>query len=219
MRGAIPTSAQISRISSAAPAVGAPLVDRDPPADDVLLELVERALHLGAALRVDRLVARRSGVLREHGLLDGLRRVLALELVLDLRRAVELGAVRGLDLVEQALVDLRLLDHDLLLAGLRGQLALRGAELLDLVVRDLERVEHLGLGDLVGTGLDHQDRVVGAGDDQVELGLGDVGLGRVDDELALELADAHRADLRRERDVGQRQRGRGAVHREDVVGD
>ena len=100
-----------------------------------------------------------------------------------------------------------------------GQLALRGAQLLDLVVRDLERVEQLGLGDLVGTGLDHQDRVVGAGHDQVEVGLGDVGLRGVHDELALELADAHGGHLRGERDVRQRERGGGAVHREDVVGD
>ena len=99
-----------------------------------------------------------------------------------------------------------------------GQLALGGAELPDLLVGDLERVEQLGLGDLVRARLDHQERVVGAGHDQVELGLGDLGLVGVDHELALELADAHRAHLGRERDVGQGQRGGGAVHREDVVG-
>ena len=44
-------------------------------------------------------------------------------------------------------------------------------------MRDVERVEHLGLGDLVGAGLDHQDGVVGAGDDEVEVGVVDeVGL-------------------------------------------
>ena len=69
-------------------------------------------------------------------------------------------------------------------------------------------------------GLDHQDRVLGAGDDQVELELASeqVRLGRVDDEVAVDLADPHRADRRRERDVGDHQRRRGAVHREDVVG-
>ena len=98
-----------------------------------------------------------------------------------------------------------------------AQLTLGGAELLDLLVGDVERVEQLGLGDLVRARLDHQERVVGAGHDQVELGLGEVGLVRVDHELALELADPHRAHVGRERDVGQRQRGGGAVHREDVV--
>ena len=110
------------------------------------------------------------GVLREHRLLDGLRRVLALELVLDLGGLVEVRAVGGLDLVEQPLVDLRRLDVELLLAGLLGQLALGCAELLDRVVRDVERVEDLRLGDLVGARLDHQDGLLGAGHDEVEVG-------------------------------------------------
>ena len=73
--------------------------------------------------------------------------------------------------LEQALVDLGLLDLDLLLAGLLAQLLHRGDELLDLAVGDVERVEDLGLADALGAGLDHQDRLVGAGDDQVELEL------------------------------------------------
>ena len=91
VRGSMPTSAATSRISSGA-AVGAPLVDGDPPPDDVLLELVEGALRLARrSASVSALAV--AGVLREHLLLDGLGRVLALELVLDLRRAVELVAV------------------------------------------------------------------------------------------------------------------------------
>ncbi len=50
-----------------------------------------------------------------------------------------------------------------------GQLALQRAQLLDLRVGDVERVEDLRLGDLVGARLDHQDRLLGAGDDQVEV--------------------------------------------------
>ena len=96
---------------------------------------------------------------------------------------------------EQALVDRRGLDRDLLLAGLRGQLLHRADELLDLGVGDVERVEHLGLGDAVGAALDHQDRVLGAGDDQVHLEVLVLLLGRVDDEVAVELADADRADV------------------------
>ena len=56
------------------------------------------------------------------------------------------------------------------LADLLGELALQRAELLDLRVGDVERVEDLGLGDLVRAGLDHQDRVLGARHDQVEVG-------------------------------------------------
>ena len=124
-----------------------------------------------------------------------------------------------LDLGEHALVDLRDLDLDLLLAGLLGQLALGGAQLLDLAVGDVERVEDRRLGDLVGAGLDHQDGLLGARDHQVERALEHPLLVGVDDEVALlVLADAHGADRHRERDVRHHQRGAGAVHREDVVG-
>ncbi len=124
--------------------------------------------------------------------------------------------------VEHGLVDLDDLELFLGLAHLLGELALQRAELLDLRVGDVERVEDLRLGDLVGARLDHQDRLLGAGHDQVEvggrLGVGEqVGLGRVDDEVAVDLADAHRAHRGGQRDVGDHQRGRGAVHREDVV--
>ena len=108
---------------------------------------------------------------------------------------------------------------DLLLAGLLAQLVLGLAEPLDLGVGDVERVEDLGLGDLVGAGLDHQDGLLGAGDHQVERALEQPLLVGVDEEVALRvLADAHGADGRREGDVGDHQRGAGAVHREDVVG-
>ncbi len=199
-------------------AVGALLVDRDALADDRLLEAVERELRLLAVLgvRVGLWVA---GVLLEDGGLDGLRRILALELVDHLGRGVELRAVAGADLVEEVLVDDGRLDRELRLAGLLGELALGGTELADRVVGDVERVEDLGLGDLVRPGLDHQDGLVGAGDDQVEIGVADeVLLARIDDEVAVHLADAHGADRRRERDLGQHQRRGGAVHREDVVG-
>ncbi len=62
---------------------------------------------------------------------------------------------------------------------------------------DVERVEDLRLGDLVGAGLDHQDALAGAGDDQVEIGVVEqVLLVGVDDEVAVDLADPDRADGR-----------------------
>jgi hypothetical protein len=94
---------------------------------------------------------------------------------------------------------------------------LDGAELLDLGVRDVERVEDLGLGDLARAGLHHEDRVLGAGDDEVQVGLlEELLLRRVDDEVALHLADADRADGRGQRDGREHERRGGAVHREDV---
>ena len=84
---------------------------------------------------------------------------------------------------------------------------------------DIERVEDLGLGDLVGARLDHRDAIEGAGDDQVEVGvLEQILLVGVDDEVAVDLADADRADGGGHGRAGKLQRGGGAVDREDVVG-
>ena len=130
--------------------------------------------------------------------------------------------MRGADLLEQCLLDLDRLEDFLLLADFLGQVTLQRAQLLDRGMSDVEGVEDLGLGDLAGARLDHQDRLLGTRDDQVEvravLGVGEqVLLVRIDDEVAVDLADAHGADRRRQRDVGDHQRGGRAVHREDVV--
>ena len=117
------------------------------------------------------------------------------------------------------LVHLRRGDLVLVLARLPAQLVLGLADLLDRGVGDVERVEHLCLGDLVGAGLDHQDGLFGARDHEVERRLEQPLLVRVDEEVALGvLADANGAHGRREGDVRHHQRGAGAVHREDVVG-
>ena len=106
-----------------AAAVGALLVDGDALADDRLLDLVEGELRALAVLAVGVGVGI-AGVLLQHGLLDRLGRRLALELVLDLRRRVERGAVALADLAHELLVDDGRLDDELLLAGHLGQLAL-----------------------------------------------------------------------------------------------
>src|SRR5205814_755368 len=77
--------------------VGALLVDGDALADDLLLEPVERELGLLAELRILGRVDR-AGVLLDDLLLDGLGGRLAVELVVDLRRGVQRGAVRLADL-------------------------------------------------------------------------------------------------------------------------
>ena len=70
----------------------------------------------------------------------------------------------------------------------------------DRLVAEEDRVEHRLLGDLVGARLDHHDRLLGAGDDEVDLGLLALGVGRVEDELPVDRADADRADRGVERD-------------------
>ena len=104
------------------------------------------------------------------------------------------------------------------LAGACAELFLRVADLHDLAVRELEGLEDLVLGDLVGAGLDHRQRVLRADDDQVERALLlDDRQGRVDDEIAVDPSDpdgAHRAQEGQRRD---HQRRGGAVDAEDVV--
>ena len=67
-------------------------------------------------------------------------------------------------------------------------------------------VDQQGLGHLPGEPLDHDDGVVGAGHDQVDLGFLALGVGRVQDERSVQAADAHGAHGRVERHAGTDER-------------
>ena len=98
------------------------------------------------------------------------------------------------------------------LAGELAELLLRGADALDLLVGDLERLEQRVLGNLVGAGLDHRQAFLRADDDQIEVVAAlHRGERRVDDELPVDLGDAHGADRAEERHRREHERGRGAV--------
>ena len=104
------------------------------------------------------------------------------------------------------------------LSDLSPQLVDRVADALDLAVGELEGLQHRLLGDLVGAGLDHRQRVAGADDDQVEVGvLVRLLERRVDHELAVDPGDANGSDRAEERQRRDRERGGGAVDAEDVV--
>jgi hypothetical protein len=79
-------------------------------------------------------------------------------------------------------------------ACLGEQLVLHGDELLDAGVRDRERLEHVGFGDLERAALDHHDRVLGAGDDEVHVGELELLERGVEHPLALHASDAHAGD-------------------------
>ena len=80
-----------------------------------------------------------------------------------------------------------------------------------------ECLEHRLLRHLVAARLDHRQRVARPDDDEVEGRLLHLLERRVDDQLALDPGDAHRADRPEERERRDRERRRGAVDREDVV--
>ena len=107
----------------------------------------------------------------------GLHRQRRSELVLDLvdgagRLAQADGPDRVADPPAPGLGELVRHRHvePLRLAGLLAELLLRLAELADLLVRELERLEERLLRDHVRPGLDHRERVLRADDDQVEIG-------------------------------------------------
>ena len=104
------------------------------------------------------------------------------------------------------------------LAGLRAQVHLRLAELDDLAVRELERLEDLLLGNLVRARLDHRQPFLRADDDQVELAVVlALAQGRVERQLAFDEADADGADRPEERHRREHKRGGCPVDAEDVV--
>jgi len=84
---------------------------------------------------------------------------------------LELGAVRGADLLDQLSSGFGTNDLGLVLAGLLAQLVLERAELLDRVVGDVEARRGSPPRSPRWRPLDHQDGLLGPGHDQVELGV------------------------------------------------
>ncbi len=86
-----------------------------------------------------------------------------------------------------------------------------------MLVAEHHGAEHHVLGQLLGLGLDHQDRVGGAGDDEVEGGVLHLLKRRVQLVLAADIADAGGADRTHEGHAGEGE-GRGGRHHGDDVG-
>ena len=80
----------------------------------------------------------------------------------------------------------------------------------------MERFHELLLGELVGGAFDHDDVVLGADIDEVEVAPAHFLVGRVGDELAIDATDAHGGDGTRERDVADHERGARAIDEEHV---
>ena len=108
--------------------------------------------------------------------------------------------------------------HEILVGGpaLSDQLLLDPDELADALLRHLERLEHLGLGDLQRAALDHDDRVGGAAHDEVDRGDLEVLEGGIEDPVVLDPAHAHRGERPVPRHRGEAERGAGGDDAEDV---
>ena len=90
-------------------------------------------------------------------------------MLLRVERVAEAVADLALELLRVGLVELRLDDGALGLAGLGDEFLDAGDDLLDLAVGELDGVDDALFGDLAGAGLDHRDAVLGADDHDVEL--------------------------------------------------
>ena len=87
---------------------------------------------------------------------------------------------------------------------------------LEVAVAEHHGAEHDLLGQLLRFRLDHQHRVLGAGDDEIELALQHLVELRIEHIFVVDEADAGGADRAHERRARERQCRRGGDHRQDV---
>ncbi len=201
------------------PAVGPDMLVEDRLADDLGFHL----FHEGAEELLLHLVGEGVGELGGGFLLDRPDRVPAGHLALHETGLLHLVVGEGPHLVALGELDGHLGEGKLFLPAELAELPLEAAKLGDGLLGLLDRLDHQFLGDLLGPALDHRDALFGAGDDDLEIGLGDLLVGRVDDELTVDRADAGRGDGAVERDVRD-VHGRGGgddgenVRRIDLIG-
>ena len=120
------------------------------------------------------------------------------------------------DLADHRLVLGRRLPVPQRLAARFDQLVDHADRRLLLLVAEHDRAQHDFFRQLVGFRFDHQHGGFRAGDDEVQRRRRELGLGRVQHVLAVDVADARGADRAVERNAREHQRGRSADHRRDV---
>ncbi len=156
------------------------------------------------------------GDLLEEVFLDCGDLALALELALDEKRcgkclaaflAHEVHLVRGLRNVVDVLVGL---------AEGTAHLDLEVDDLLDFLVGALQGRDEVLVADLAGGALHHEELAADAGVEEVDVALGLLLVGRVDDPLAVDAADPDASDRAHERDLGDVERRGRRVDGEEV---
>src|SRR5260370_5194964 len=151
-------------------------------------------------------------------ILDRLDQRIAIELrmLLCIQRILQLRA----NLIRQAaqilLIDLLRRDQALRLTRPAHQILNRSADLLDLLMSELDSIHNAVLGDFLRAGLDHHDAVLRAHNHDVQLALRTLGVRGVHDELAVYQANPHSSNRSMERDVAQRKRTAGAIDTKHV---
>src|SRR5690606_28408322 len=104
----------------------------------------------------------------------------------------------------------------LFLADGGAHLFLQVDKRLQRLVAELQRLDEKALGNFVGARFDHDNRIAGGGDPEVERTELHLWNCRIGDELAVNVPNAHGADRPVPGNVGDVQRGTGGVDRHNV---
>ena len=107
-------------------------------------------------------------------------------------------------------------DFALHLTGELGEFFLSGDELDDFGLGEVESFDEISFGHFVGSTFDHDDLSFVAHINEIEIAIQALALGRIDNELTVDAADADSADGACERDVRHAKSGGSTVHGADV---
>ena len=107
----------------------------------------------------------------------------------------------AIDLAQQLVVRSRRVEVHLVDRERGEDFLLQFVQRRDHLARVVDRLDHLGLWHLIGTGLNHHDRVLGPGDHEVEVSLFQLLVCRECLELTVDAPDADGRNGRLERDV------------------
>ncbi len=183
------------------------------PTHDLAFELLEDAGDL--KLRIFRILRALGEEVAEHAVFGGLDRLVAFHLVGNRIGGAQLFFDQAEHLAfERSIV--RQSKFARFLGGLLGETDDGFDHRLEVAVTEHHGAEHHVFRQLLCLRLDHQHRVLGAGDDEVELALRHFVDLWVEHVFVVDEADARGADRTHERRPGQRQRGGSGDHRNDV---
>src|SRR5262245_15682882 len=194
-------------------AIDAPAGIKNVPAHDLGFELLEYGRHV--QLVVFGVVCAAWEEVLEHFFFRGVHR-----LVTILLRGDRIGRAEILfDQAEDFLLELGVVGERQL-AGFLGRLFRElddgFDDRLEMPVAEHHRAQHVVLGQLFGFRFHHQHRIVGAGDDQIELALDHFVKLRVKNVVTVDDAGTCGADGAHERNAGQGERGGGRDHGNDI---
>src|SRR5476649_970313 len=197
-------------------AVDAWLAVEDLGADDFRFDIEQDVVHFGGVGRRDAGGGSFSTQVGQHFAGGGLELGGALLLVLGLVSGVDLAGGEMRHAADQGFVFRWRDPDDFRLAAVAHQVVDRVDDDFHLVVAEDDGAQHDFFGQLLGFGFDHQHGRFGTGDNQVHFRGFQLLDGRVQDVLAVGVADAGGADRAVERHAGDAQRGGGADHGGDV---